>query len=198
MPSPEQTAAAILTAIRACEVQRLAKQLAAQCQARFDCDALQLLQGQPPRCKRQRLVQRQLTTWRQLQCGMRAQRMPRMAQLLQDSSHAIIRQYADCPDPEQAWLRCPVLGQFGKEWYAGKVVRVDRMVQHGRRKLPLQLLVRYEDGDQAHLDEDQVQRQAAAYRHHIGRSQSRQYAELSAGCCPPAKRQRRKPQRWGG
>lgn len=195
MPSPEQAAAAILIAIRACEVQRLAKRLADQCQARFDDDALRLLHGQPPQCKRQRMVQRQLTTWRQLQCSMRTRRMPRMAQLLQHSAHAVVRQHAHCPDPEQAWLRCPVLAKFGTTWYAGQVVRVDRMVQHGKRKLPLQLLVRYEDGDQAHLDEDQVRTQAAAYRHRVG---SRPCAERSADCCPPAKRPRRLPQRWQG
>ena len=134
--------------------------------------------------------------------------MPRLAQLLARSRHRAVREYTQHPDPEHQWLHCPVLGWFGSKPFVGKVARIDRQVQDGKRTLPLQLLVQYEDGDQAHLDEDEVARQAKAYcaccHTETGcyvapvpqlQSQSRHFAQLSMGL-PPAKRQRRQPQRF--
>ena len=182
-PDPEQAAAGILTSIWQRELKRLAH---AGRQAQFDCDALAVLQGMPGK----RALCQRLTAWRQTPRQQRAKRMPALAQLLHRSFHAVVRSFATAPDPEEEWLGRSVLGLFGQEWFAGKVVRIDRQVQHGKRKLPLQLLVRYEDGDEAHLDEAQVRTEAEAYRFHAG-SQSRQFSEISTGGAFPAKRRRR-------
>ena len=189
--STEQ-AAGILAAILATEQRRRShqaarQQLNAQRWHHFEDTAAALLGGMAATTAGQKNVAERLEAWRVTPSGQRQARFPRLAPLLQQSRHASLQAYYRCADPETLWLDVHVSGLFEGQYYDGQVKKIDRDVLVAGKILPLQLLVRYEDGDEAHLDEEEAQAQAQAYQQ-AHRSQSRLFAELGTETLAKRKR----------
>ena len=154
------------------------------CSARwFEATAADLLGGVPATTGQHRMVAERLTEWRLAPAARRNALFPRLAPLLHHSSHASLRALGTCEDPETQWLGICVRGTFGRRNFDGRVIRIDRdcVKMDGSkmdgRVLPLQLLVRYDDGDECHLDEREVRVQAQAHQP-AHRSESRMFAEM--------------------
>lgn len=193
--STEQ-AAGILAAILATEQRRRShqaarQQLNAQRWHQFEDTAAALLGGMAATTAGQKSVAERLEAWRLTPSRQRQARFPRLAPLLQQSRHASLQAYYCCADPETLWLDVHVRGLFEGQYYDGQVKKIDRDVRVAGRILPLQLLVRYEDGDKAHLGEKAAQAQAQAYQQayqQAHRSQSRLFAELGTETLAKRKR----------
>ena len=184
-------AAGILAAILATEQRRRSHNAARQQTAKrwhqFETTAAALLDGMVATTAGQKSVAERLAAWRWTPSGQRQARFPRLAPLLQQSRHAHLQAHYHCPDPERQWLGAHMCGLFAGQYYDGQVVQIDRDVCSAGGILPLQLLVRYEDGDHVHLDEKDAQAQAQAYQE-AHRSQSQLFAELGTGTLAKRKR----------
>ncbi len=188
-------AAGILAAILATEQQRQAlhaRQVARQQRnakrwRQFEATAATLLSGTPATTGKHCAVAEQLAAWRRAPAAQRDVQFPRLAPLLHQSRHACLRELGACADPETLWLDVHVRGLFEGQHYDGQIMCIDRDVRVEGEIQPLQLLVRYEDGDNVHLDECEAQSQAQAYQV-AHQSQSRLFAKL--GTAPLPKRRR--------